>query len=353
MLSLPLLTHILLVESLILAVMLALVFGHSGWLWWEKRRSVKVMAKARKLLMSILLEDTALAESDVKWLRTLPRRWQTTLFTELVISLSGDSRQRLTTLAEHLGLVPHAERQCRSRLWWRRLQSARLLTTLGGSDKVLLSLFQDRNPLVRAQATEWAVDYPTPEVIDALLGLLDDNHRLCQFHAQTSLLGMGGIIITPLNHYLFSHSGYGAMGALRVAVALGNPSFLTPALTLCRDESPRVRALVASLLGEIGGSQAIEVLSRLLTDSQAEVRAAAAKALGKLTHWPAAASLAALLRDSAWIVRREAALALRALGAPGMLFLRRALNDVDHFAADMARHVLDVQEPVQKGTVAA
>ena len=76
-----------------------------------------------------------------------------------------------------------------------------------------------------------------------------------------------------------------------------------------------------------------------------EVRAAAAQALGKLRHWPAAAALAALLRDRAWEVRRAAGFALRALGAPGLLFLRRSLQDTDRYAADMARHVLGLPDP--------
>jgi hypothetical protein len=48
------------------------------------------------------------------------------------------------------------------------------------------------------------------------------------------------------------------------------------------------------------------------------------------------------MRDSAWRVRKEAGLSLRALGAPGTLFLRRALRSDDRFAADMAQQVLDL-----------
>jgi hypothetical protein len=37
-------------------------------------------------------------------------------------------------------------------------------------------------------------------------------------------------------------------------------------------------------------------------------------------------------------------LALRAVGSPGILFLRRSLSDYDAFAADMAKQVLDLPE---------
>jgi HEAT repeat protein len=74
------------------------------------------------------------------------------------------------------------------------------------------------------------------------------------------------------------------------------------------------------------------------------VRTAAARALGKLRYRPAAAALATLLRDRAWDVRREVGLALRSLGPPGLLFLHRSLQDADRFAADMARHMLDLPD---------
>jgi HEAT repeat protein len=88
----------------------------------------------------------------------------------------------------------------------------------------------------------------------------------------------------------------------------------------------------------------VNALTERLDDHEQEVRTEAARALGALGHWPAASRLAAALRDPAWIVRRESALSLRALGAPGLLFLRRALCDKDEFAADMARQALDLPE---------
>ena len=83
-------------------------------------------------------------------------------------------------------------------------------------------------------------------------------------------------------------------------------------------------------------------LCGLLSDPEPDVRAAAAHALARLRHWPAAASLAQLLHDPAWDVRYAAGLSLRALGGPGLLFLRRSTTDADAFAAEMATHVLDL-----------
>ena len=129
-----------------------------------------------------------------------------------------------------------------------------------------------------------------------------------------------------------------------VAAGLAEPRFAGPALRLCRDPIPETRALAAGLLGQLGGSEAVAVLTELMGDSDSAVRAAAARALGNLNHWPAAPDLARALRDRAWDVRREAGRALRALGSPGILLLRRYLSDEDAFASDMARQVLDIPE---------
>ena len=119
------------------------------------------------------------------------------------------------------------------------------------------------------------------------------------------------------------------------------------ALALSRDESPRVRATVARLMGALGGNPGVETLVSLREDREPQVRAAAGRATGELGHWPRAGTLATLLRDPSWEVRREAEVALRALGAPGALLPRRSLCDPNPDAIDMARLVLDLPNPVE------
>jgi HEAT repeat protein len=68
-----------------------------------------------------------------------------------------------------------------------------------------------------------------------------------------------------------------------------------------------------------------------------------------MQHWQAASQLAEAMRDRTWRVRRDAALALRAIGAPGALFLRKALKGDDAFASDMAQLVMDLPEAAAGG----
>ena len=127
-------------------------------------------------------------------------------------------------------------------------------------------------------------------------------------------------------------------------MALPDAVLLPAALPLCDDDYAVIRARAAGVAGAVGGGPAVEALMKLLADEAAPVRAAAARALGRAGHWPAAAPLALLLGDPSWDVRQQAAAALRTLGSPGVLFLRRALSAPDPFAADAARHMLDLPE---------
>jgi HEAT repeat protein len=129
-----------------------------------------------------------------------------------------------------------------------------------------------------------------------------------------------------------------------VAESVAEPRFLTSALRLSQDDKIGVRSAAAKLLGAIAGAEAAARLVEMLADSDSHVRAAAASGLGRMHYWQAGSQLAERLRDERWRVRREAGLALRAIGAPGTLFLRRALKSDDRFAADMAQQVLDLPE---------
>jgi HEAT repeat protein len=332
------------IEASILALFIAFLFAHAFWVKRTSARNESLLARARDTLANALNATNSVeaTRKGLEALRVLPGHLQVRLLIGLARSLSGAQKLTVTDLALRAGVVARAERRLESRLWWRRLHAARLLTVLGAGEHSMPRLMTDPRPAVRAQAGEWAADHPSAELIRSLLALLTDPAKLCRFTAENSLLRMGGLAVPALVGYLSSHAGLDVEAAMMVAVGLAEPRFVSPALRLCRDPVPGTRALAAELLGQLGGAEVVAVLTELLSDSDSRVRAAAARALGKLNHWPAAPALARALRDRAWDVRREAGLALRALGSPGILLLRSFLSDEDGFASDMARQVLDI-----------
>lgn len=331
----------MLVELALLALAVGVFFMHGLWLFLHERWLLTRTAKAREALTRLVTSGVVNIE-EIAVLRGLPHNVQVIAFLDVSRNLSGAGKERLRFVADQVGLLDRARKLCVSRTWTRRLRGARILSRLDVPDPLVEKLLADPHPALRAQAAEWASAQPSIPVISAMLVLLADPATQARFAVQDALLRMGGVVAKPLAAFLETHSGSSVEAGLRVAESLAEPSFGASALVLTRNESAGIRTGAAKLLGAIGGGPAAERLMELLGDGDPNVRAAAAQSLGRMHHWQAASQLAERLRDSAWRVRRGAGLALRALGAPGALFLRRALNSDDKFAADMAQQVLDL-----------
>lgn len=337
--------RVILLEMLLCVACVLLVLGHGVFAECFEKWS-RPLLDTGTLELSDTLQQGGSAAGSFETVKSLPRSLQIRVFSGLMPALSPDHQQRLTAVAREIGLVAHGERLCRRASWWDRLHGVRLLTVVGGGEGIVPTLLSDRRLEVRAQAASWAATHPSKKVIERLLELLPDPTGLTRFSVQDSLLRIGAAIEGPLAEFLARNSGASVKAALEVAAGFPDARFLPAALVHAKDADAEIRSRAAALLGALGGSEATAALLDLLNDPVAEVRAETARVLGKLAHWPAAPRLATLLRDRAWIVRREAALGLRALGAPGILLLRKYTSDTDRFAADMARQILDLPESV-------
>lgn len=333
----------LVAEGIILFLSLAILFGHAWSAQARERRWRVAEERGRRALLEVVRAGSV-TRGDEEMLRGIPARLQIRLFTELVPSLAGQSRQRLGELARRVGVVPVAERMLRSPRWRDRLHGVRLLAAIGGGKERVPPLLNDPHPAVRAEAVEWVVGNSTPDLVEKLVSLLPRTDRYGSFVVRDTLVRLGGEAVVPLARYLARHSGRWAEPGLDVAAGIPDVRLAPAAIRLCRDDLPAVRARAAALCGAVGSEEAVEVLQTLVRDGDAAVRAAAAAALGRLGHWPSAPLIAPLLRDPAWVVRSQSALALRGLGSPGLLYLRKGLSDEDAFAADISRQVLDLPE---------
>ena len=338
-----LLNIVMLVEVGLLAIAVVLFFTHGVWLFLTEKRQRRQSKVARDSLAQIVTRGTVHVE-QIETLKSLPPDVQVLAFLEISRNLTGTGKERLRFAAQQIGVIDRARKLCTSRLWQRRLRGARILSQLDVADPLVQALLADKHPAVRAQAAEWAASQPSVPVISSMLALLADQATQARFAVQNALLRMGSVVAEPLGVFLESQSGRAAEAGLRVAESLAEPSFGPSALRLSRAEDIGIRVAAAKLLGAIADAAAAERLMEMMGDVEARARAAAAEALGRMQHWQAGSRLATGLRDRTWRVRRESGLALRSIGAPGVLFLRRALKGDDRFAADMAQQVLDLPE---------
>jgi bilin biosynthesis protein len=349
------------VLTVLVGLLLVIWSGRALWKTWRGRMAEPAVERARALLIRDLAAGRITPETE-RAARSLSANLQMQLFTRVGRQISGRQRSLITELAGKTGLYRRAELDCGGRRWPRRLRGMDALTLLGGGAPAAAPLLRDRSPYVRAQAAEWAVEHPSPPVLSALLDLLDDPDPTVRFAGSDAVLRMGPAVVGAIagrlaqhadahavhahavhahaEHAHAEHAHAGTARLLQVAAGIRDPVFIQPASLLSRAEDPVVRSGAVALLGLVGGEEAVARAQETLHDVDPRVRTAAARALGNLAYWPAAPDVGKRLRDPSWDVRREAGLALRAMGAPGQLVLRRATDDEDPFAADMARMTL-------------
>lgn len=309
--------------------------------WWQvsERRLQRQLAAAHQALARFV--DGG---DDDGWFRRLSRPVQLRLLLDVGAVLAGEEAVRLASLAADAGWVDRAVAGTRSRLWWRRLQAVRILTVLRAGGEAVPRLLADPHPMVRIQAAEWAAEQSDPGLAEVLVASLAASDVSSRFAVQDTLVRLGPLAAPALLAWLTASADQDVAPILQVAaVGEATPAFLPVALSLSGHPASRVRELCAVMLGRLGGEAAVERLQGLARDPQGAVRAAAAASLGRLGQWQLTPVVGNMLRDPDWAVRRAAGLALERLGNPGLLWLRRALEDPDPFAADMARQILDLR----------
>jgi HEAT repeat protein len=334
----------LLVESGVLVLALAAILVHIGWRAFDDPRRQDRVQVARRAMAGALAGGTQPAADTLRALRPLRRGERLELLAGYAAVAGGDGPQALASLAEQSGITHQAIARARSRRWTARLAGARALTTIGAGAEVMPALLDDPHPAVRAQAAEWAGTQGDDAVIARLVAHLSDRAPAARFSIQDAVVRLGARATPAVARQLdVVDEGPLAISLLEVAEAVGDPVACRAASRFVHAADPRARELACLAAARLGDSDTMDDLQEALADPDEGVRAAAARSLGAAGHWPAAGKLRRALRDPGWEVRRAAALALHALGAPGELMLRQALNDEDRFARDMARLVLELE----------
>lgn len=325
-------------ELTVLMLLVAVFLGHAV----RARAMEPVLARRREVALGLFAKamSQSLTVPDAAQLRALPVSERVAAFAATASSLQGAERDGLAAGARAAGLVEWAQAEVRDRRWHRRLHALRILGLTGGLSDVPASLLRDRDPFVRAEATEWAARDGSAESARDLARLLRDPVPLVRFAAREALRRLGSAAIPALIE-VAAGDGADAIPVLETAAVLADSRMFGVARRHADDARPGVRAAALAALGALGGPGSEELLIAGTGDADAAVRRVAATALGRLQVWRRAPLLARLLDDADWDVRMAAASALRLLGAPGLIVLReRARGSTP--AADMAQHTLDL-----------
>lgn len=294
-----------------------------------------------RTVLDACLSGQKISSFDIEYLGGLPLRLKIDVFTEFESQITKSNRSLAHGLADKIGLLEDASDLIQSRKWYNRLDGSRLHSLFDSGEYVMPMRLLDESPYVRVQAIRWVSDHPNDLTIERLLLMLSDSSRLCRLSAKDALLHIGKPVLPHLDEFLNEINDDDTLQTcLEIGVQLSSPKLAHHANNFTGHHSWKIRLAAAKMLGAIATDESVEPLTRLLSDEHPEVRTLAAKQMGKLQQWEAAPNLARLLADSDETVRNESALALAALGAPGLLYLRRAYRDGENAAFEAADQAL-------------
>lgn len=291
----------------------------------------------------------AVGESEEFWppRRRYEHRLLREALMEMVGEVSGEAHERLVKLFTDLGYVEEAERDLHSSAPMDRVQAAEALGEMGArrSLPLLLAGLADEDPLVRYACAQGLASIGA---VDSILPIL-------------RAIALGGAPNPGVTADILL--GFGSSAAEEARELLP------------RLGEPRIRWLVAVVLGELHALEAVPELLHCLNDPDEELCARACHALGKIGSWDSALALAGLvlsdrpwfvhtaaagacgqvgnpaaaealvtpLDDQHWHVRTAAARSLVALGDPGLDAVAARVGSLSHYAVHNYWGTLDVE----------
>jgi HEAT repeat protein len=323
-------------------LLVLLLFVNAARRALRSRRATSAASRVNEPLQRWLL-GTAHAADVANALRRLPER-------DALDQLTVHVAPRVAP--EHLAQLARALREDRwvrrilsqasSRLWWRRLDAARLLAVVGSvRDRGLLrQLLADPHPAVQAAASLCLTRIGDLGLVELVLDTLHSRPPIVRVFQLRILRETWRYTLPALLERLEPLAPLAKLQVwIALAETLADPRCLAPLIALRNHPQSEIRIATARALRHYMHPDAEAALQEMLLDNDWRVCAQAARGLGAVGATSAVPALGNALAHRAWWVRFRSALALAQLGETGRRALRTARERKDRFAADMAAMV--------------
>ena len=330
------------VQGAFFALLVLLLFVNRARRMLRSRRATAAANRVHEPLQKWLV-GAGTATDLASALRRLPER-------DALDQLTMHVATRLTP--EHLSQLARQLREDRwvrrilgqstSRLWWRRLDAARLLAAVGSvRDRQLLrALLADEHAAVQAAASICLTRISDLALVEHVLDTLHTRPPIVRVFQLRILRETWKYTVPALLERLLPTAPLAKLQVwIALAESLGDARCLATLIGFRNHPVTEIRISAARALRRYMHADAEAVLREMMKDDDWRVRAQAARGLGALGATGAIADLSNALLDRAWWVRFRAALSLAQLGEAGRRSLRTARERVDRYAADMASMV--------------
>jgi HEAT repeat protein len=277
-------------------------------------------------------------------LLTAPRRHRAAI-SELTLTalriVRGADTDRARELAANIGLIDRWQMDLESSSWWRCAEATLALGLVRAPEAVpaLIALLDDDHEQIRAAAIDALGQIGDPRAIAPLLTCLSTDRLHERTRIVEALRGTGAAASTALIAHGEQHPADRALVA-GVIGFVGGADGAEPLLRWAADPDPALRAAAWQGLAHVGlDDRAFYHALKALGDDDPFVRADAAQALAKSGRGDAADHLAARLDDD-WEVAAQAARALGRLGEAGRRALTARLERGPGIGQELARQLL-------------
>jgi serine/threonine-protein kinase len=216
---------------------------------------------------------------------------------------------RLLEATDSFGILNDLAQLLAHEDWWVRMNAARLLGRHHDPIVVqaLIGRLQDPHKLVRFEAVSSLHQMKAVAAVPALVACLRDADYKVQTAAIDTLTELAdGSAVRHLIEVLTDDSEYARRGAVEVLNAVATVDALQDLVRALRDEDWWVRVRAADALGALGGDKVVDAVLGLLDDTDDFIRRHAVEILNAIPSPRAVPKLLAALEDPDWWVRERA-----------------------------------------------
>jgi hypothetical protein len=299
------------------------------------------------------IADFVIGDDDLRELSRLQKQHPEDMeecVLEFLDSMSGEGRERISQLAERLGLIADWQRRYQSRSAKVREAAISRLGQLSEShiNAPMLAALQDADESIRAQACRALIRSEKPEHIETAFTFLLTQSLLSR-SLLTEELKPYALLLSQkiIPEFLRSEDPQRVLLTLETINAWRTILPLPNAYQLLQHKSAEVRARALYALSHISASEEFErYIINCFADASHQVRVAALLAAGRLKIAAALPQLTLCLREGNHEVVRAAAFSLAQLGSNGMEILEQELFTLNY---QSAATVLEIIERVNIG----
>jgi len=171
----------------------------------------------------------------------------------------------------------------------------------------LIGRVNGKDPIARVHIINTLARFNTPEVQQALQGLLKDPNKLIRGATLSALQRMDGPIDIERVAALLRDPEIDVLNrAIDVVIKANHPETMKYLIEVLKDENENARRAAVEVLNEVGNAESVKYLLGSLKDSDWWVRSRAADALGKIGGPKVIDAVLQLVRDKDEDIRRAA-----------------------------------------------